>query len=486
MHSSLPLAGALAAGLVLAGSAEAAPEPPVVDVDVRHHTLTVTGTPEADAIGLRRAGLQLLVDVGRDGSAEFRIDKWRFDRVVVLAGDGDDVVDGASGDDVVALGAGDDRFVWEPGDGSDVLDGGEGNDEQLVHGGAGADSFELHAGRERIRFEVNRDTLRSTGVERLATLAGGGADRLVAGDVTGTVVNDIDADLGADGRRDRVEVLGTDGRDFASVFGGGQFGTFVGGLGALVQLHGEEPIDEIVVRGRGGDDDISAGGVPPTAPRLTLEGDGGGDHLAGGNGDDILLGEAGDDFATPNGGNDLAVMGAGLDILRWDPGDGSDVFEGQAGHDVLVFLGSAEAEAMAATADGRRVRFTRDLGAIAMTLGGVEKIDAIAQQGADALRVGDLSGTSTQQVEINLGGSLGGPASDGAADRVDVDGTAGDDALVVRGQGTTVDLAGLPSAVRITRADAADDTLAIAGGAGADTLDTTGLPADTIGLDFTD
>jgi hypothetical protein len=153
---------------------------------------------------------------------------------------------------------------------------------------------------------------------------------------------------------------------------------------------------------------------------------------------------------------------------------------------VLLFIGSADAEAMAVTAEGRRVRFTRDVGGIAMTLGGMEKIDALAQQGADALDVGDLSGTSMQHVEVNLGGSLGGPASDGAADRVTVAGTAGDDAMAVRGQGTTVDLTGLPAAVRINRADAATDTLAIDGRDGADTLDQAGLPAGTIGLAFTD
>jgi hypothetical protein len=317
-------------------------------------------------------------------------------------------------------------------------------------------------------------------------MAGGGADRFVAGDVTGTVVNDIEANLGADGRTDRVVVHGSEDRDFASVFGGGQFGTFVGGLASLVQLHGEDQVDEILIRGHGGDDNLNAGGVPATAPRLTLEGDGGHDDLAGGNGDDVLLGDAGDDFAEPNGGDDLALLGAGSDIARWDNGDGSDVVEGHDGHDVQLVIGSPEGEAMAATAEGRRVRFTRDLGGVSMALGGIEKLDTLALQGADALHVGDLSGTAMQQVEINVGGSLGGPASDGAADRVTVDGTAGDDAMAVRGQGTTVDLTGLPASVRINRADGANDTLAIDGGDGADTLDDAALRAGTIGLAFTD
>ena len=67
-----------------------------------------------------------------------------------------------------------------------------------------------------------------------------------------------------------------------------------------------------------------------------------------------------------------------------------------------------------------------------------------------------------------------------------VAGTGGDDAIAVAGGGTTADVTGLPATVRITRADAATDTLAIEGGDGADTLDAGGLAAGVIGLAFTD
>ena len=280
-------------------------------------------------------------------------------------------------------------------------------------------------------------------------------------------------------------VHGGDAADFGSVFGGGEFGTFVAGMSTLVQLHGAEPGDELTVRGRGGDDRLSAGGFPATGMQVTLDGDAGDDDLDGGNGHDTLLGDAGSDSADPNGGDDLALLGDGLDILRWDPGDGSDVVEGQEGHDVLVFIGSADAEAFAATSEGRRVRFTRDLGTIAMTLGEVEKIDTLAQGGADALAVGDLAGTSMQQVEINLGGSVGGRRA-----------TARPTASPSRAHATTTrspsaararrpTWPGSRAAVRITRADAATDTLAIDGD-GADTLDDTGLAPGVIGLTFAD
>jgi hypothetical protein len=162
------------------------------------------------------------------------------------------------------------------------------------------------------------------------------------------------------------------------------------------------------------------------------------------------------------------------------------VVDGQAGRDSLLFIGSADAEAFTATAQGRGVRFTRDVGAIVMDLRDVEHLETLAGQGADTLSVGDLSGTVADLVEINLGGMPGLPASDGAADVVTVAGTAADDAMRVTGAGTTVDLTGLPAAVRLSRADGATDRLVVNGGGGADALDASGLPAGTVGVEFVD
>ena len=36
----------------------------------------------------------------------------------------------------------------------------------------------------------------------------------------------------------------------------------------------------------------------------------------------------------------MVLMGAGDDTFVWDPGDGSDTVEGQAGADTLLFNGS--------------------------------------------------------------------------------------------------------------------------------------------------
>ena len=58
----------------------------------------------------------------------------------------------------------------------------------------------------------------------------------------------------------------------------------------------------------------------------------------------------------------------------------------------MLFNGSAANERMEASANGGRVRFTRDIANIVMDLNDVETIDAKALGGADTLTVNDLSG----------------------------------------------------------------------------------------------
>ena len=43
------------------------------------------------------------------------------------------------------------------------------------------------------------------------------------------------------------------------------------------------------------------------------------------------------------------VLGGGDDAFTWNPGDGSDTIEGQAGSDLLQFNGANAAEIMAAS-----------------------------------------------------------------------------------------------------------------------------------------
>ena len=68
-------------------------------------------------------------------------------------------------------------------------------------------------------------------------------------------------------------------------------------------------------------------------------------------------------------------MGAGDDTFVWNPGDGSDTVEGQAGTDTLQFNGANVNENIDLSANGSRVRFSRDVGNITMDLNGVENVN---------------------------------------------------------------------------------------------------------------
>src|SRR5262249_10114791 len=107
-------------------------------------------------------------------------------------------------------------------------------------------------------------------------------------------------------------------------------------------------------------------------------------------------------FIDGNQGNDTASLGAGDDVFQWDPGDGSDVVEGGDGTDTLLFNGANVAETFDISANGSRVRLTRDIVNVTMDVNGVEHIQLNALGGADTITVNDLSGTGVTQVAIDL------------------------------------------------------------------------------------
>ena len=71
----------------------------------------------------------------------------------------------------------------------------------------------------------------------------------------------------------------------------------------------------------------------------------------------------------------------------------------------MLFNGSAGNEIMEASANGGRVRFTRNLANISMDLDDVESIVAKTLGGTDNLTVNDLSGTDVTDVEADLAGA---------------------------------------------------------------------------------
>jgi hypothetical protein len=181
-----------------------------------------------------------------------------------------------------------------------------------------------------------------------------------------------------------------------------------------------------------------------------------------------ILGGDGDDFVDGQQGNDVAFLGDDDDTFQWDPGDGSDVVEGQVGDDTMLFNGNGTGETFDASANGGRLRFTRNIGSIVMDTDDVERIDLNALGGADTFIVNDLSTTDVVELNVNLAAALGTVTGDAQPDNVILNGTNGDDAIVVGGDSTGVSVLGLAARVNLARMEAANDRLTVNGLVGDD------------------
>jgi Ca2+-binding RTX toxin-like protein len=146
----------------------------------------------------------------------------------------------------------------------------------------------------------------------------------------------------------------------------------------------------------------------------------------------------------------------------------------------MRFNGANIAENIDLSANGGRVRFFRDIANVVMDLNDVEGVDFNAIGGADNIAVHDLSGTDVVEVNTNLAASNG--AGDAAADTITVDGTGGDDVVVVAGDASGASVFGLAAQVNITGAEAASDRLRVNLLGGDDVLDGSPIAAGAIGL----
>src|SRR4051812_29529324 len=477
IRNRLALGATAAAALATSLALGATPAHADTKARVQNGTLQVTGDKADDQITLAIGPdvNTLSVDVGSDGTSDFRFPLSLVSSIVVSAGGGDDAVrinnsvpiipitidggggddtliggrnnetfdggggddfiDGNTGNDTANLGAGADTFQWDPGDGSDTIEGQGGRDTLQFNGSNIGEQINVTAdgARDRLFRNVAAITMDFAGGENLNLKTLSGADVTTVGDLTGTDLTTANIDDNAfdgtgDGAADSVVVDGTEGSDQADV-GTDAGDAVVNGLATTVRVTGGEPAnDRLDLAGLGGDDQLSAG-VDTTAPvrvrliggegsdaavyqgsggddnigiardtndevatfspgtsvvdsstetldvrggqgndtilgqngiagltALTVEGNAGDDTLGGGDGDDALLGGGGDDHVDGNRGTDTALMGGGADTFEWDPGDGNDTVEGQAGRDALQFNGSNIAEKLVVTPNGSRVR----------------------------------------------------------------------------------------------------------------------------------
>jgi Ca2+-binding RTX toxin-like protein len=439
---------------------------------------------------------------------------------------GNDTLTGGDGDDRAFGQGGDDRMIWNPGDDTDRNEGAVGTDTVEVNGGDGAEVFRAAANGTRVRFDRADPAPFAIDIgtsERLLLNANGGNDRFTAtgnlaaliaitangGDGNDTLLgsNGNDTLTGDDGDDQVVGQGGDDrmiwnpgddtdlneggpGTDTTQVNGGDGAETFATTAnGARVRFDRLDPApfaidigttENLLLNANGGNDSHSGTGNLAALITLTVDGGAGNDTLLGSNGIDLLRGGDGNDFIDGQQGNDVAFLGAGNDTFQWDPGDGSDIIEGQANTDTMLFNGSAGNEIFEVSANGPRVRFTRNLGNIVMDLDDVEVTDLNALGGTDTITVNDLTGTDLTELAGDLAGTIGGTAGDGQADNIIVNGTNGDDVALVTGSGSSVSVAGLPARVNLTNSEGANDRLTVNGLAGDDVIDASGLAAGVI------
>ncbi|HYA08527.1 MAG TPA: calcium-binding protein, partial [Gaiellaceae bacterium] len=324
----------------------------------------------------------------------------------------------------------------------------ENDNGSLAVGGLAAETEVLAVGQE------TQDTLRVAGL--------GGDDTLSASIGLAAVMQ---ATFDGGGDVDSTLFDGSSGADSIGIVpnaGAAAVST------ATALVNSLSSVENLVVSGLGGNDTIAGQNGLAGVTALTIDGGNGDDTLLGGDGADLLLGGSGNDFVDGNRGDDTALLGSGNDHFQWDPGDGSDVVEGQGGGDQLDFNGANIAERIEASANGPRVRFTRDIANIVMDLDGIEHLHYRALGGADTVTVDDLAGTDARTVDVDLSGSGGG--GDGAADTVIANGTAGNDAAELVNDDGALAVDGLAAETRVTGGEEPQDTLEVAGLGGDDTL----------------
>ena len=283
-----------------------------------------------------------------------------------------------------------------------------------LYGGSGIDTLTGGSGGDLLFGQSGNDTiLGKGGVDMLFggsaddTLTGGDADDQAFGQSNNDKFiwnpgDDTDLNEGGAGT-DTVEVNGGSGDEV--------FTTTANGTRVRFDRLSPAPFsidigtsEHLVLNANGGQDSFSATGNLAALIQITVDGGAGNDTLLGSNGIDTLIGGDGDDFVDGQQGNDVAFLGADNDTFQWDPGDGSDTIEGQAGTDKLLFNGSGGNEIFEISANGGRVRFTRNLGTVVMDLDDVEQFDVNTLGGTDTMTMNNLTGTDATTINIRLAG----------------------------------------------------------------------------------
>ena len=290
------------------GVATTAPGTIAIDGGAGSDTVSYSGTPADDAIGVANDGTAVATFATNSGSTlqtttavehldvqglggndaitagnglatltSLTIDGGAGDDTIT-GGDGDDTLIGGSGNDSVAggrgadvafLGSGADSFTWNPGEGNDTVEGQTGNDTLVFNGSNAPENIDVSANGSRVRLfrDVANITMDLNGLENVNVNTFGSADITTVNDLSGTDVKHVNVGLGAtggggDGAADIVIANGTAGPDRVHV-GTLQSDVVVSGLPAQLQISGSEGAnDGLQINTLGGKDSVAvAAGV---------------------------------------------------------------------------------------------------------------------------------------------------------------------------------------------------------------------------------
>lgn len=276
------------------------------------------------------------------GAGNDTMNGWEFSDVY-SGGDGNDIINGITGNDYLFGGRGDDTLTG--GAGIDVVSGGEGNDTVIgydsgekLSGGAGYDRLSVagvtFTGADLTDFEELVSTGGTQVIDAallphfvaLTSSAGDGGNIYLTTSEAGTY------DLSA------ITVTGNltiNDYDIAA-----STSTIIGSQTAET-INGNRGAD--IISGLGGNDTINGGEQNDT--------------LSGGNGNDIIRGDAGNDTIYGDDGNDTLEGGDGDDVIYG--GAGADVISGGYGLDAIyagdgndLILGSGISTNLAEIIDG--------------------------------------------------------------------------------------------------------------------------------------
>ncbi len=358
--------------------------------------------------------------------------------LLVLGGDGADVIIGSphadvlvgeGGADLIIAGGGDDQI--ESGDGDDTVHGGDGAD--LIQAGPGDDSIRGDAGNDLLFGDMGDDTLAGNrGGDLLSggfgddVLRGGpGRDSMLWNRGDGSDVVDGGSPSGTSTTgTDRMVISGT-GVDEGYVIGMAGSATVVTiGTETVTMTAGVEILE---LNASGGDDTVLVNDLTGTSLQgISIHGGDGNDfldgtnatggpglELIGGRGNDVLHGSPSDDGLKGGSGSDSLAGNAGADVIRgssgadsvvWNSGDGDDVVDGGAGEDKQTFRATAASDSYVLFQQSSGFATFADIRSpMSVSLNDIDTLTVDTFGGDDSVRVLDLSATTITHINADMG-----------------------------------------------------------------------------------